>query len=812
MPPPARKPGARMPIPPSRPYRIVRVKEVVQRDRVRFLDPDLLLQTAVAALCALLAVTACLGDLLPPAGWLHALVRGVTPSAACAFAGLAFGLGVAAHGRGPKAQQLASFVGIAVALLSLWSAPASLLVALGLFSGGLGLVHAPRRLQGVASTVLLRLAPALVLTVTGLLGIMSVVLERQAGGTGPGAPQLGLGPAAAFLALTATLLRQRDEDALNAVREDIRISLMSLAVLMAVVVVTGISTFWAVQARLHESEQERLVQSAYRREMAFNYQLANASRTAAALAQSPALARAMASSGTPEALAAAADELQATWRADFTAIRYEVAATKAPLLAQGVLLDSWTPGVLLEQADDMHFELQWNDGLLAYAEVPVKHEGRVLGRVVSQQRLPLMTEQLFETADLGQHVGVYLCTPASATQAWCFPSQQGGEPSMLPLRDAGETTSAIAEGIRGDQGVRMTSDANGTPVIDVFASVQQPLGLLLRQSADAVTAPVRAKLRQVFVVIGAMLLAGLVILNLQVRPLALRLVLNERRLSTVMGSVSDGIITTDSDGGITYLNRAAEAMTGWSLAEAKGRHVDEVYHVVPADTGQPADRDLVVRGDGARLPVAGTVSLVHDRDQAVVGTVLVFHNASAARARAAAITHEASHDALTGLINRKEFERRLTPLLAAERRTGAAPRHSLLYIDLDRFKQVNDTAGHAAGDELLRLVTRLMSGALRTTDHFARVGGDEFAISLPGCASHDAGRIADEVRAAVQSFEFEWEGAVFQVGTSIGVVTFEPGAGDLASVVSTADAACYRAKRAGRNNVQAHEGVLAPIA
>jgi len=325
-------------------------------------------------------------------------------------------------------------------------------------------------------------------------------------------------------------------------------------------------------------------------------------------------------------------------------------------------------------------------------------------------------------------------------------------------------------------------------------------------------------------VIGAMLVLGLVILNLQVRPLARRLALNEGRLSTVMSNVSDGIVTTDAQGRITFLNLAAETLTGWQSSEALGKPVGDVFQMVDATTDRAVDdvvaralagqaqsaavdTDLLHRSANRRLPITHTVSLLKDRGGAIVGTVLVFHDATSARTRSAAISYEASHDALTGLINRKEFERRLSAL-AHEEAAGESHHHSLLYIDLDKFKQVNDTAGHAAGDELLRQVTRLMQKSLRASDMLARVGGDEFTVILPRCGLQDASRVATQLKTAVADFTFDWQGQRFHVGTSIGVASFEPGCGDLAAIVSTADAACYRAKKAGRNNVQLHDALL----
>ena len=805
------------------------------RHRARLLADRAQRLPLAAAACLLLAILAVMSLALPLPGGLAATARATSPAQALAWACMAAGLLIGRRNPGPSAgQQALGAVVIVLALLplrpglgfgALLGAPMPLVTA-GLVCAGLSLFTPPIQLASLASTALLRWLPALVLTVLALLGIMSLTLGRQSGELWLASFDIPPGPAIAFLLLTLSLLREPPDARVASLREDFRISIMSLTVLTAVVVVTGIATFWAVQGRLQESEQERLVQSAYRREMAFNFQLANASRLAADLAQSSNIGRAMAMWRTQPKAATAAldDELSAIWRDELIALRFELATPFAQLPSRGDFLKSALPGVVLEQASDMHFELQWNDGLMAYAKTPVLQAGQLVGWVMSQQRLPLMTEQLFETTDLGQHVQVRLCAPASAELAWCMPSHPGGSIVQLPLTDAKGLPSAIGLATRGEQGATVAADDKGTAVIDVYASVQRPLGLTLRQSIDTVMAPVREKLRQVFVVIGAMLVLGLVILNLQVRPLARRLALNEGRLSTVMSNVSDGIVTTDAQGRITFLNLAAETLTGWQSSEALGKPVGDVFQMVDATTDRAVDdvvaralagqaqsaavdTDLLHRSANRRLPITHTVSLLKDRGGAIVGTVLVFHDATSARTRSAAISYEASHDALTGLINRKEFERRLSAL-AHEEAAGESHHHSLLYIDLDKFKQVNDTAGHAAGDELLRQVTRLMQKSLRASDMLARVGGDEFTVILPRCGLQDASRVATQLKTAVADFTFDWQGQRFHVGTSIGVASFEPGCGDLAAIVSTADAACYRAKKAGRNNVQLHDALL----
>jgi diguanylate cyclase (GGDEF)-like protein len=167
-----------------------------------------------------------------------------------------------------------------------------------------------------------------------------------------------------------------------------------------------------------------------------------------------------------------------------------------------------------------------------------------------------------------------------------------------------------------------------------------------------------------------------------------------------------------------------------------------------------------------------------------------------------ALQHEATHDALVDLVNYREFHVRLqrVALLAARERQP----YALLFVDLDYFKQINDTAGHAAGDEMLRQIGMLLKEQLRATDTAARMGGDEFAVLLPGCRRERAEQIAKNILAAVQSLELRWEDQLFHVGASIGVAYTNAGEYDTAIVLRAADSACYAAKRSGRNRIEIH--------
>lgn len=211
---------------------------------------------------------------------------------------------------------------------------------------------------------------------------------------------------------------------------------------------------------------------------------------------------------------------------------------------------------------------------------------------------------------------------------------------------------------------------------------------------------------------------------------------------------------------------------------------------------------MLVSRHGTRFSVEDTAAPIRDRDGRVVGAVLVFHDVTESRRLAREVAYQATHDALTGLVNRREFEQRLERVLETSR--SNSDEHALCYIDLDQFKIVNDTCGHMAGDELLRQIRGVFEPHTRHRDTLARVGGDEFALLMEHCPLGQAGRVAEGLRQAVDEFRFTWEGNTFHLGASIGLVPITAESGTSADVLRNADAACYTAKELGRNRIHVY--------
>lgn len=290
----------------------------------------------------------------------------------------------------------------------------------------------------------------------------------------------------------------------------------------------------------------------------------------------------------------------------------------------------------------------------------------------------------------------------------------------------------------------------------------------------------------------------------------------KQRAQTILASIGDAVISLDHDGRIAYMNAAAEQLTGCSMARAQGVPFEQLFSIVDEHSGARAESPmqqilagadgdyakLIVRPDGSKVAVNLVGAPIQERGL-VSGVVMVLHDMTRERQFVASLSWQASHDALTGLANRREFEYRLAQLLARMLRQHG--RHALMFIDLDQFKLVNDTCGHAAGDELLRQVCQELQLHLREGDTLARLGGDEFGVILENCPSEAALRVAEALRKAVQELRFAWGGRIFTISASIGLVQVPPGQVSLAELLRTADLACYSAKERGRNRVHAYQ-------
>ena len=292
------------------------------------------------------------------------------------------------------------------------------------------------------------------------------------------------------------------------------------------------------------------------------------------------------------------------------------------------------------------------------------------------------------------------------------------------------------------------------------------------------------------------------------------------RMDLALEAMAESVVTTDRQGVVTAMNAAAEQTLGVRRDDVIGvpfgrlaTLVDEIDHKALGDPVEKCltqrrrvnmgRRALLLRPSGSeQVSVELTASPIADRDGDIGGVVVVFHDVSEIRGHARKISYQASHDALTGLINRREFEQRIEQAVQAARAGQVS--HMVAYLDLDRFKIVNDSCGHQAGDELLRKVASILRAQVRDTDSVARIGGDEFAMLLPGCPLEKALEIADNTCNAIADYRFVWRDRIFTIGVSIGLLEMGEATGNVQDVLAAADSACYMAKRSGRGQVHVY--------
>ncbi|MEM7350596.1 MAG: diguanylate cyclase, partial [Acidobacteriota bacterium] len=286
-----------------------------------------------------------------------------------------------------------------------------------------------------------------------------------------------------------------------------------------------------------------------------------------------------------------------------------------------------------------------------------------------------------------------------------------------------------------------------------------------------------------------------------------------------LASIGDGVIRTDSSGRIDYMNPVAEKLTGWALDEAMSRDVSEVYQVIHESTRRPRrnpielclieKRTIAAPGlfalhgrGGEEFIIRDSVAPILEADDEIVGTVVVFRDLTRIRGLEQQMVYLESHDNLTGLLNRQEFEIYLEAALESARDQGLE--HVLIYLDLWEFKLINDCFGHVAGDELLRRVAEQLRSKVGQTGCLSRVGGDDFCLLLENLTVFEAQTVARGLQRSFRDFRFNWGGQYFEVGLNVGLVAINSASESAIQLLKAADAACFLARQGGRNRVHAY--------
>jgi len=294
----------------------------------------------------------------------------------------------------------------------------------------------------------------------------------------------------------------------------------------------------------------------------------------------------------------------------------------------------------------------------------------------------------------------------------------------------------------------------------------------------------------------------------------------KERADVTLHSLADAVITTNLKGVIEYLNPVAEKLTGWSINQARGLGVEDVFKLVSEADDKAITcpvMECIQRGvmkkssgdlslmnrNGELNAVDYSIAPMFGSESLVLGAALVFQDVGSSRMMSKLLSYQATHDDLSGLYNRREFEQRLSR--AIERVFNHDEHHVLLYMDLDQFKVVNDTCGHVAGDLVLRQVAEVIVPLLQDRETLARLGGDEFGILLENYSLDDAKALSKRILNAIRKYRFNWSGMVFEIGISIGIVDIDSGMQSISNIMSYADAACYMAKDMGGNNMQLYQ-------
>lgn len=317
------------------------------------------------------------------------------------------------------------------------------------------------------------------------------------------------------------------------------------------------------------------------------------------------------------------------------------------------------------------------------------------------------------------------------------------------------------------------------------------------------------------------LLSGIAITYIIVsitRTLQAKLYMEKELAEITLHSIGDAIITTDVNGKITQINPVAEELTGYSYRQAIGRNFYTVFNIeVDLKTkDQPTELDNVINNldvvmsasspktlvnkNSSEYAIEYTLAPIVTENRQTSGAVIIFRDVTEIRALSSQLKYYASHDSLTGLINRRQFEQNLENALKSIQ-SGETLQHVVCFLDLDKFKVINDTAGHEAGDEFLRQLSFMLLSLLRRSDILARLGGDEFGILLEDCNIKNALSIAEKIRKEIKSFRFIWGNNSFEVGASIGVATLDKSTASLTELMRNADTACYISKEEGRNRI-----------
>ncbi len=473
-------------------------------------------------------------------------------------------------------------------------------------------------------------------------------------------------------------------------------------------------------------------------------------------------------------------------------------------------------------------QLIWQGGFLLRSQASMRVEGVAVGRVVIETPLPAVTEMVMKAGRWGKTRELAVCG-STGLKMQCFPMALNPKVYTLPKRSSKGVRLPMAYALEGQTGFIIAEDYRHQTVVAAFSPMGKlGLGMVLKMDSAELYAPVWDQLRYLLPLLAGMMALALLLLRWLLTPLVTGLVRSERkareafvqlqnsenRVQAVLDNVDEGIVTISASGKIELFNPGAERMFGYLSREVLGKNVSilmpEPYHSEHdgylaryLKTGDAhiigVGRELsALRSNGEMFPMELRVSEFHlDGQQQFIG---IMRDITARKATEAKIIHLAHFDALTNLPNRRLVQDRIHQAIVAAQRTGGE--FAVLFIDLDKFKDINDTHGHDVGDRLLEMVALRLTDSLRAQDTVGRQGGDEFIVLLASLSTaEDSARVAQKILDAL-FVPFELNGQNLRSGASIGIAVYPHDGADVATLLKNSDTAMYSAKAAGRSNYQ----------
>lgn len=460
--------------------------------------------------------------------------------------------------------------------------------------------------------------------------------------------------------------------------------------------------------------------------------------------------------------------------------------------------------------------LLWQEGVVFRTRLPLRDERGTAGTIILEQSLPLITGQLARTEGFGQTGELGVCL-RQAQQLQCFPQRRNPQVHVIAEKNDDGQPSAMAYATQGRTGLFTGRDYRGRSVIAAYGPLtMNGLGMVVKQDTEELYQPIRAQLHLFLPLLLVLVVGGAMMLRSQVKPLVGKLLQSERdamarelHIRTVVDNVAEGIITINEDGMIESFNSAASRIFGYSAQEAIGMNITAM---MPAEMRAKhsagmqrylregarycgaGDREVpALRRNGDIFPLELSISEMRiDERRLFVG---IARDISERKKAAEQVQHLAHYDLLTDLPNRALLGDRLKQAIAQARRDQT--RMALLFVDLDKFKPVNDTYGHEAGDLLLQQVAQRLRACLRESDTVARVGGDEFIVLLPQIDAVQYSVVVAEKLLGTLNEPFMVAGHAIGISASIGVAVYPDDGNDQEQLMRSADRAMYHAKEGG---------------